>query len=89
MAGGFLDELHARNEAEFGVDLGEVGLHGPLGDGSLRRSKLVVDELGRIEGLIVSVIEGVRADVERLRVVLQLSMMAPTSPAVQQNAPPD
>jgi len=43
-----------------------------LGDGSLRRSKLVVlvDELGRVVGVIV--IEGVHADVERLRVLLQL-----------------
>ena len=40
-----------------------------LGDGSLRRSKLVVlvDELGRIVGVVVS--QGVRADVERLRVL--------------------
>jgi hypothetical protein len=28
VAGGFLDELHPRVEAEFGVDVGEVGLHG-------------------------------------------------------------
>jgi hypothetical protein len=28
VAGGFLDELHAAGEAEFGVDVGEVGLHG-------------------------------------------------------------
>jgi hypothetical protein len=25
----FLDELYAGGEAEFGVDVGEVGLHGP------------------------------------------------------------
>ena len=39
-----------------------------------RRSKLVVlvDELGRIEGLVVSLIEGARADVERLLVLLRL-----------------
>jgi hypothetical protein len=24
----FLDELHARGKSEFGVDVGEVGLHG-------------------------------------------------------------
>jgi len=28
VAGCFLGELHARGEAEFGVDVGEVGLHG-------------------------------------------------------------
>jgi hypothetical protein len=28
VAGCFLDELHARGESEFGVDVGEVGLHG-------------------------------------------------------------
>jgi hypothetical protein len=28
MAGCFLGELHARGEAEFGVDVREVGLHG-------------------------------------------------------------
>jgi hypothetical protein len=28
VAGCFLDELHAAGEAEFGVDVGEVGLHG-------------------------------------------------------------
>jgi hypothetical protein len=28
VAGCFLDELHARAQAEFGVDVGEVGLHG-------------------------------------------------------------
>jgi hypothetical protein len=28
MAGRFLGELHARGEAELGVDVGEVGLHG-------------------------------------------------------------
>ena len=28
VAGGFLDELYAAGEAEFGVDVGEVGLHG-------------------------------------------------------------
>ena len=28
VAGCFLDQLHARGEAEFGVDVGEVGLHG-------------------------------------------------------------
>ena len=28
VAGGFLDELHARGQPEFGVDVGEVGLHG-------------------------------------------------------------
>jgi ATP-dependent Clp protease ATP-binding subunit ClpC len=28
VAGCFLDELHARGQAEFGVDVGEVGLHG-------------------------------------------------------------
>ncbi len=28
VAGCFLDELHPRGEAEFGVDVGEVGLHG-------------------------------------------------------------
>src|SRR4029077_20207751 len=28
VAGCFLDELHARGQAEFGVDAGEVGLHG-------------------------------------------------------------
>ena len=53
---------------------------------ALRRSKLVVvvDELHRVEGLVVSVIEGVRADVERLRVLLQLVQLLddlPTSPA--------
>lgn len=29
VAGCFLRELHAGAEAEFGVDVGEVGLHGP------------------------------------------------------------
>ena len=41
----------------------------------MRRSKLVVlvvDELGRIEGIVVVIIEGVRADIERLRMLLQL-----------------
>ena len=28
VAGCFLSELHARGQAEFGVDVGEVGLHG-------------------------------------------------------------
>src|SRR5262249_44382858 len=28
MASSLLNELHARGEAEFGVDVGEVGLHG-------------------------------------------------------------
>jgi hypothetical protein len=28
VAAGFLDELDARSQAEFGVDVGEVGLHG-------------------------------------------------------------
>jgi hypothetical protein len=28
VAGGFLDEMHAAGEAEFRVDVGEVGLHG-------------------------------------------------------------
>ncbi len=28
VAGCFLDELHARGQAEFGVNVGEVGLHG-------------------------------------------------------------
>src|SRR6516225_4212097 len=28
VAGGFLYELHPRGESEFGVDVGEVGLHG-------------------------------------------------------------
>jgi hypothetical protein len=28
VAGCFLNELHARGEAEFGVDVGEAGLHG-------------------------------------------------------------
>jgi hypothetical protein len=28
VAGGFLGELHARSQAELGVDVGEVGLHG-------------------------------------------------------------
>jgi hypothetical protein len=43
-----------------------------LGDGSLRRSKFVVlvDELGRVVGVVV--IEVVRVDVERLRLLLQL-----------------
>jgi hypothetical protein len=27
VAGCFLDELHARAQAEFGVDVGQVGLH--------------------------------------------------------------
>jgi hypothetical protein len=27
VAGCFLDELHARGQAKFGVDVGEVGLH--------------------------------------------------------------
>jgi hypothetical protein len=29
VAGCFLDELHARGDPEFGVDVAEVGLHGP------------------------------------------------------------
>ena len=33
---------------------------------------VLVDELGRIEGIVVSVIEGVLPDVERLRMLLQL-----------------
>src|SRR5271156_5617239 len=32
VAGCFLDELHPRAEAEFGVDVGEVGLHGARRD---------------------------------------------------------
>ena len=28
VAGCFLDELHTRGQTEFGVDVGEVGLHG-------------------------------------------------------------
>ncbi len=41
--------------------------------GAARRSKLVVlVELSRIEGLVVGIIEGVRADVERLRMLFQL-----------------
>src|ERR1700758_1789281 len=32
LAGSLLNELDARGEAEFGVDVGEVGLHGARGD---------------------------------------------------------
>src|SRR6476619_554781 len=40
---------------------------------ALRRSKLIVrvHELGRVEGSVVSVIEGVVVDIERRRVLLQ------------------
>src|SRR6478672_6385769 len=51
------------------------GHHRPRWRRALRRSKLVVlvvDELGRIEGIVVVIIEGVRADIERFRVLLQL-----------------
>ena len=33
---------------------------------------VLVDELSRIEGLVVGIIEGVRADVERLQMLFQL-----------------
>jgi hypothetical protein len=46
---------------------------------------VLVDELGRIEGLVVGIIEGVRADVERLRMLFQLLQLldglGATSPA--------
>ena len=54
-----------------------------LGDGALRRSKLVVlvDELGRIEGLGVD-IEGVRVDVGRLRLLFSSSSFSMISPHI-------
>ena len=59
-----------------------------LGDGGRcggQNSSSLVDELGRVEGVVVSVIEGVRPDVERLRMLLQLLQLLddllPTSPA--------
>ncbi len=36
------------------------------------KTLVVVDELGRVVGVVVRVIEGVRLDVERLRMLLQL-----------------
>jgi hypothetical protein len=46
---------------------------------------VLVDELSRIEGLVVGIIEGVRADVERLRMLFQLLQLldglGATSPA--------
>jgi hypothetical protein len=47
----------------------------------LRRSKLVVvDELGRVAGIVVIVIEGVRTDVEHLLVLLRLIQLRDDRP---------
>ena len=45
MAGSLLNELHARGEAEFGVDVGEVGLHGARCDEKSCGNVFIADPL--------------------------------------------